>query len=359
VYVKVILFALVLLVTVAEARTPRVQLWTAFERSALRGAKLDGVRLEPGERLRATLEPGETRGTLETAPITGDFDTAVPSWNALTPTGSGVRLELRARFGARWSRYYAMGTWSTDPDLERTSVGGQKDTDGRVSTDTLNLVRRADAVQLRVTLEGRGATLTGLGVVLSDSTQHERLINLAVDRVAWGKELNVPTMSQMVYPGGGEVWCSPTSVTMILRYWDAKNGSSTAQSVPDAARAMWDTKYDGSGNWSFNAAYAGSRGYRAYIHRLSSLNEAQRFIARGVPLALSIGWDLGTLRGAHIARSEGHLVVLRGFTKTGNPIINDPAARSDAGVRTIYDRTELERAWITHSGGIVYVIEPN
>jgi hypothetical protein len=60
----------------------------------------------------------------------------------------------------------------------------------------------------------------------------------------------------------------------------------------------------------------------------------------------------------HLPKSNGHIVVLRGFTKQGDPIINDPAAKTDANVKTIYNRGQLERAWITHSGGIVYVIQP-
>ena len=166
-------------------------------------------------------------------------------------------------------------------------------------------------------------------------------------------------MSQMIYPDGGEVWCSPTSVTMILAYWDALKNSSRSDPVPVAAKAMWDSAYDGSGNWAFNAAYAGGKGTKAYITRFSSLSDLEGFIARGVPLALSIGWEVGTLQGAHIPSSRGHIVVLRGFAKNGDPIINDPAAPSNSSVRTVYNRAQLERAWIAHSGGIVYVIEPN
>jgi hypothetical protein len=72
---------------------------------------------------------------------------------------------------------------------------------------------------------------------------------------------------------------------------------------------------------------------------------------------MSIGWAVGELDGVHLPKSNGHIVVLRGFTRTGNPIINDPAARTDAGVRTIYNRAQFERAWIGHSGGVIYVIE--
>lgn len=360
VYAKLFLLA-VLLVSLAEAAAPRLKLWTAFEARAIRGATLKNLRLEPGPDLRVTLEANAKTGTLETAPITSDFDTAVASWNALTPTGASVLIEVRAQFGSRWSRYYRVGSWSTDPALPRTSFANQRDSDGKINTDTLELTRMASALQLRVTFSASSLSpvLTGLAAVISDSTQETRLAPKPSSQAVWGKDLAVPAMSQMIYPGGGEVWCSPTSVTMILAYWDALRDSSRADTVPVAAKAMWDSAYDGSGNWAFNAAYAGAKGMRAYVTRFSSLTDLEPFIARGVPLALSIGWEVGTLSGAHVSSSRGHIVVLRGFDKRGDPIINDPAAKSNASVRTVYDRAQLERAWIAHSGGIVYLIEPN
>jgi hypothetical protein len=214
-------------------------------------------------------------------------------------------------------------------------------------------------VSFHSNVAGISPRLTGLAVVSSLSSQHFTAAKTKSNRQAWGLELPVPVHSQMIYPDGGEVWCSPTSVTMILGYWDAKLGTSLADTVPKAAKTMWDTVYDGSGNWAFNTAYASSKGYKAYVHRLSSLAQAESYIQKGIPLALSIAWGVGELDGAHIAKSGGHLVVLRGFTKSGDVIINDPAAKTDAGVRTVYQRAQLERAWIGHSGGVVYVIEGN
>jgi hypothetical protein len=352
-----LILILVLLMSVAETAPPRFSLWTAFKSRDLKTATLKNALLEGGTDLRVTTQKGQSTGTIETAPITGNFDTAVVSWNALTPNASSIDIAVRARFGTRWSRYYRVGTWSTDPALPRTSYTGERDADGGVSTDTLELKRRADALQIRVTLNGV-SSLTGLAAILSDASQHERLAPKTSSQAAWGTELTVPTRSQMIYPDGGEVWCSPTSVTMILGYWDAKTGSKTADTVPIAAKAMWDTAYDGSGNWAFNAAYAGAKGYKAYVTRFSSLVDAEALIAKGVPLTLSIAWGIGELDGVHLPKSNGHIVVLRGFTKQGDPIINDPAAKNDAGVRTVYNRAQLERAWIAHSGGIVYVIEP-
>ncbi len=46
----------------------------------------------------------------------------------------------------------------------------------------------------------------------------------------------------------------------------------------------------------------------------------------------------GELPGAPIASSNGNLMVVRGFDSDENVIVNDPAATSDAQVRTVYDR---------------------
>jgi Peptidase_C39 like family len=321
-------------------------------------AQSKGSNLQIGTQVK--LASSANIGTLETAAIPlATFDTAVVSWNVLTPAGTGVMLEVRARINKRWSRYYPYANWTS---AAHNSYPSKRDLNGRVNTDTLELSRNADALQIRVTLEAKKAgsspTLNGLWAVTSDSKTHYEVQASTSDRSVWGLELDVPLRSQMIYPNGGEVWCSPTSTTMILEYWSAKLGRDLADTVPVAAKSVWDGVYDGSGNWPFNTAYAGSKGLNAHVDRLGNLTEAETFIKRGVPLAISIGWKSGELPGAHITSSQGHLVVLRGFTKTGDAIINDPAAKTDAKVRTVYPRAALERAWIEHSGGIVYVIEP-
>src|SRR5256885_118559 len=41
----------------------------------------------------------------------------------------------------------------------------------------------------------------------------------------WGRKLDLPRCSQMVYPDGGRAWCSPTSTSMILGYWLPDDGA--------------------------------------------------------------------------------------------------------------------------------------
>ena len=172
------------------------------------------------------------------------------------------------------------------------------------------------------------------------------------DPGAWGKVNDVPQRSQMIYSDGGEGWCSPTSVSMLLANYGVK------VTVPQAAHGMYDQAYAGTGNWPFNTAYAGEQGLRAFVTRLPSLAAAEQYTAAGFPLGVSLGGKKGELPGAPVAYSDGHLMVLLGFDAAGNPVLNDPAAPSNATVRRTYPRAAFEKLWLTHSGGLSYVIAP-
>jgi hypothetical protein len=327
---------------------PAMTTWTAFTRDSLLNAKLNGVILENTQKL---LVSGQ--GSLEAQPLERPFERGIVSWNSITTHGSSLLLEVRVRFGIRWSKYLRLAQWSSNP-LSNTSFD-DADEGVFLETDTIICETPADALQIRVTLQGQ-AQLTGLAATFSSE---ENTSPLPSNQVAWGLELGVPMRSQMIYPDGGRVWCSPTSITMLLEYWSIKLGQQFAETVPETAQAVWDIKYNGAGNWAFNMAYVGSKGLQGYVSHFSGFVEAEDYLARGAPLALSIGWKEGELQGAPIGHSGGHLVVLRGFTKEGDPIVNDPAHPTDELVRVIYKRAELEQAWLGHSGGIVYIVQPN
>ncbi|MBV8531779.1 MAG: C39 family peptidase, partial [Candidatus Eremiobacteraeota bacterium] len=107
-------------------------------------------------------------------------------------------------------------------------------------------------------------------------------------------------------------------------------------------------------NWSFNVAFSGRLGLRAVVAHLRGLDHAQRLIERNLPLAISYSWGAGELPGAPLDHSDGHLVVLRGFTRNGDCAINDPAAPN---VRVVYPRSAVERIW-QRNNGVAYVVAP-
>ncbi len=307
-----------------------------------------------------TTSPGVP--TSSVVPTSFGFSEAIASWNADTPAGSWIETQIRVQLGTRWTKWYNLGIWAADHStIDRHSVKLQGDADGYVAVDTLVLAKKtiANAFQLKLRLfSTNGAIPSVRNVSLAYSTTIKKSSTLpAGDPRLWNKLLNVPECSQMVYPDGGEVWCSPTSTSMVLGYWNHDTGPCEPR-VRAAVEGVYDWVYDGHGNWPFNTAYAATQGYEGYVARFTSLAQLEPWIAGGVPVVMSIAWKKGDLTGSTIPSTNGHLLVLVGFDPSGNPIINDPAAASDAQVRVTYQRSEFEPLWLEASGGTVYLIYP-
>ncbi len=318
------------------------------------------------------------------------FNELVSSWNAHTPDGTWIQVEVQPQIDdGHWAKWYILGRWSSsDYTFHRTSVGGQGDADGFVSIDTFFAKDHpAIAYRLRVTLYRESGmtespTLSRLSAIAMNLTNQKMTFPSKTTMTA-ERDLVVPQYSQEIHHGdfpqydnGGEAWCSPTSTSMVVSYWSNTTGTDYDPTpaeyswVTDAlglnhadpwvdftARAVYDYHYNGAGNWPFNAAYAASRGLVGDVTALHNLREAEPFIRDGIPLVASVAWSSNKLEGG-IKSTNGHLMVIGGFTADGNVIAYDPASDTDALVRHVYDREQFERAWIPASGGIVYVIRP-
>src|SRR2546430_669739 len=297
------------------------------------------------------------------------FSQLIPSWTAQTPAGSWIEVEIQARTAAgRETRWWRMGIWAYgDETIRRTSVNGQSDADGVVETDTFKTrAEKMTAYRTRVTLSrttaaGAPPAVRPMYAVVS-ATRRYTPRDPSPRYTARAMELSVPRYSQEIhagefpqYDGGGEAWCSPTSTEMVVEYWNKRPatdelawvGAHADPQVDYAARFTFDTAYGGTGNWPFNTAYASRFGLSAPVLQLGSLNDAERYIAAGVPLVASISHAPGALPGfLNNDGTNGHLLVIIGFTASGDVIANDPAATSDATVRRVYGREAFERAWI-------------
>ena len=303
--------------------------------------------------------PGATAG--ERVFTSREFETRIPwnelivSWNADMPKDSSLRVEARAVYPERASKFYVMSLWSSDPaKYPRECVKGQKDADGDVDTDTLVLQQPARRFQLRLTLGGDAPTLPAVrfvGVHGLDSTI--KLAPLPPNRAAWGKTLPVLERSQMAYENGN-VLCSPTTISMMLDFWSKKlNRPELARDVPEIVKGVYDRVWGGTGNWVLNTAYAGSLpGLRAYVTRMSDVAELEDWVAHGMPVGLSLCYN--RLRGKS-REPSGHLVVCVGFTKDGDAVINDPGTRQN--VRKVFPRANLVDAW-AYSKNAAYIILP-
>lgn len=144
-----------------------------------------------------------------------------------------------------------------------------------------------------------------------------------------------------------------------MAYWANVTGKREwNQPVPTVVKGVWDYVYDGGGNWPYNTAYAASRGLEGKVVRMESMAEMERWVEAGVPVIISLAFKEGELTGSPIKSSGGHLLVVRGFDKNGDVLVNDPAGPADEQVRFTYKRAELEKLWLKHSNGTTYLIHP-
>jgi hypothetical protein len=284
----------------------------------------------------------------------------IVSWNADAPAGTFLKVEASAISSGHATRFYTLGNWSLDNKaFPRSSPGHQKDSDGSVNTDTFVLTHPAEAAQICITLGGTNGARPALKFLgISFSNTKSPTAAMAPNRAAWGKIVATPERSQHGYPEG-KGWCSPTSLSMALARWaEILNRPEMNLTVPQVAGAVYDENYHGTGNWAFNAAFAGSfSGMRSCVTRFDDLSEVEDWIAAGIPVILSARWDW--LRPGRPLDSAGHLIVCIGFTSDGDVIINDPAAHLDGGdtVRQIYKRSDVIHSW-SSSHNTVYLVYP-
>jgi hypothetical protein len=340
-----------------------------------------------------TLRPGKTVGTW-TSPVYSPgfaFSELVSSWQASTPPGSWVETQLSVHVPSGWSKWYVMGKWAFDSStIQRTSVSGQGDPNGTIAVDTYfaRSGNHPDAYRLQEILHGsRWARPVVRQVAATLSEPQDPTLEPSPTTMRRTVDLRVPQYSQEIhngeypqYDGGGEAWCSPTSTEMVVEYWHRGPSRQDLATLPPdpvfdqhgrvdasvdwAAVHTFDLDYDGTGNWPFNAAYASAYGLDGSVRMFDSLQGPEYWIKRGVPLVASIAWDNtdadpnNDLDGSDITGTDGHLMVIRGFTTSGDVIANDPASPTDARVRHVYRRDQFERDWLNASNGIVYLIKP-
>ncbi|MDU5081097.1 peptidase C39 family protein [uncultured Tissierella sp.] len=285
---------------------------------------------------------------------TEKFNELVASWNVDTPEETEIELFVKAKIEDQWTMWFSYGKWSQEGT--RGSIEDQIDKTAKMSIDTLEILwgKDADAIRYSVELTRKDSSvpspkIRNIFLALKPRDEVEKVSALDKDYLI---ELNVPERSQMVVPEIGNVICSPTSVSMVLEYYGYDIDAE------EVAENVLDKKENIYGNWSFNAAYGGTKCKYSYVARFTSINDIKEKISKGIPVIASIKTKSeNTLIGAPQTYPSGHLLVVRGFTvKDGEEyvIVNDPAAPEVDTVRREYKVSGFEKAW----NKIVYILSP-
>jgi hypothetical protein len=288
------------------------------------------------------------------------FTELLPSWNLTAPDNTGATLDVRVRDAKQgdWSPWLFVQSWGKVPrDTKRvTEFAG-----GEVEVDILSLKRPADAFELRATLytfdvtgtitpELRRASVVYSKPVASEAERQKLVGKPEPLPAGWVRDLAVPYRPQGDLPKSVRSdTCSPTSVAMVMAYQGVDEPTATV------AQCIYDADYDLFGNWGRAITYPSTHGLSGEVVRISTMDEARAYIASGQPLIASIRYAKGEFPSSLAADSDGHLIVIRGFTSAGDAIVNDPGHRA-RGNGVVYKADELAKAWIANTGGVTYVI---
>jgi len=277
------------------------------------------------------------------------FDALLVSPFALVPQKSSLLLEVKIFKNKTETPWLKIARFT---HTENISFPPQASALGSVETDVFKCKTYAASFIIRLTMTGK-TTLNGAAFSV---TKYKGTFDLKCDAAAGENaqiKLSVPQISQFEH--GGKVKkriCSPTCVAMLLNYYGIK------QKLTEVLAGVYDKNAGIYGNWIFNAFYAGRFGLTAYAARFDALAEAEDFVRRGAPLITSVAFKDGELTGSPQISTAGHLVLIKGFDKNRNVIVNDPAAPSDGEVERIYDRAQFARAWLKNKRGLCYIIKP-
>ena len=256
----------------------------------------------------------------------------VPSWNAATPHGTAVEVQVRVCADGQWSEWLSFGKWS--PFIARFSPPAQENPLAAATGSLLYIHKEkhpADMVQLRIylysddQLSSPKVRLLGFSV---SPVRHEREESSRAERV-----LRLPMYSCLVRdPSLSSRIASPTTLSMLMNRW----GQDTLPE--EVARASYDFGAGQYGNLAFCSAIAGAYGYECHIQYGSTevlRNEIRRGHAVGAHIQhlpnKTSSSDLSTAS----ADSDGYLVAVCGFSRRENEewvIFHDPMAPSNMEV---------------------------
>lgn len=278
----------------------------------------------------------------------------VASWAAISSQVATVELLVRVRVNNVWSKYFSYGQWGLG--LENKYYN-QQDTVAKLSVDEviINNNKKADALQFRAILrrntKDNDSPEVSLLAAALNIPNYTYPVN--IDNISKTRDYDVPKLNQNVVPEIGNIICSPTSSTMLLKFkghdFTDKDQEYEHRYI---ARLLKDYGYGIYGNWVYNTVGMSAFGEISYVKRMYSYQELLHHLDTVGPIAASVK---GTMIG-EIGRTwttSGHLIVVRGYRIENDEIY---ILANDPNMTNVYEEYKLQN-FMNVWRNIAYVIE--
>ena len=283
---------------------------------------------------------------------TSSFTELTASWSAITNSTTGsVEVQVRLKIDGVWSAYVSYGAWKMSS--QNASCSGTT-SDGLVKINqdevTPTAGRSATAYQYRVLFKRSSSEASPILKCVNVALKINKSDVAIKEGIKQSVVYDVPKLYQREVPNIGGSICSPTTTTMLLKYYGYSFvGLGYNYEHEYVARTAYDHGANVFGNWSFNVAFMGSMGEFACVWRFAGPNDLINYLSDHGPVGISVK---GNMQGYYT--TSGHLLVCKGYrVESGNYIFicNDPNIQ---GVEVEYTYETIKTVW----RNIAYIIEP-
>jgi hypothetical protein len=274
-------------------------------------------------------------------PLTEPFDELLISWNALRPFCGHYVILSRLLIQDQWTPWLLYAVWGCKEQFSFHDAPCSAP--ARSYQDQVEVLEKkfASGFCIRVVACG-GATLESF-YTLYACTSKMNAPHPPYSSLSQSLSLPVPKISQLslVHPRSHSV-CSPTSTTAVVQYLLSHHQLNPLQ----FAKQVYDAGFDIYGNWSFNVAQAfvelGTK-WQCFCARMPNIEWLWHSLKKGRPVVVSVK---GSLPGAHLPYSSGHLIVIKGYdAQTQHFLCMDPAFPSDEQTEVSYPWQAFIQAW--------------
>lgn len=320
-------------------------------------------RFIPGKGVLLTglYKDASTSGVFVSQPVTAPFPMTelLPSWNIDRPTSTGFAVYFKVSpNGAEWSDWLYLGRDGIYPRPEERNLDFPG---GKVDVDYILFEKPHRFYSWKVVLYSENPDASPVlklfsvcaGNVEGDEELYEKFGNKKI--APQGKEIRLETKGRYQLADDPTIpkrmrgaICCPVSVAIVLDYL---HHDLPSKQVCDLC---YDRDYRLWGNWPRAAQTLSLFGLKSYVTQVRSVVEMRTWLAKELPLIISIKAYKGDLVSPPYKEAPGHIMVVSGMDEEGNLYINDPYDK--AGVR-LWTKEEIEKVHIDR-GGVTIIAEP-
>lgn len=321
-------------------------------------------QIQKGISLQNTGEDYSTSGSYSSSPFDSPFPMSeiLPTWNVDRPTSTGFAVYFQlSEDGSSWTEWLFLGRdGSTPKSLDKTlhTRGAVVDVDFMLLTKPFRYFKWR--IELFTQIPKSSPILRRFAVCYGNSSGDEEIFKKFSGKITvpegWARKLEMPYYSQLtpekdITESMRYSICCPASLRMVLEYYGVK------RSARELCDLNLDPEYQIWGGWPKSAQTLYSFGFRSYVTQIRSFDEIKSFIARGIPLIISIRAKKGELQSAPYPEVGGHVLVISGLTEDGHVWMEDPYNTDGKTGSRLWTRTEIEKTLIG-TGGVVVIAEP-